>query len=70
MAQPHCPNCKIEGIDHIVSTESIERSKHKSPWFHIIHCDSCGHVYNTIAKDVFVRNRGNQVILPERKMGA
>ncbi len=70
MSEPKCPDCGVRGIDHIVSAESAERSKHKSPWFHVIHCNECGHVYNTIAKDVFVRNRGTQVILPERKRDA
>ncbi len=53
MAQPKCPSCQTAGIEHIVSKDSAERSRTKQPWFVVIHCDACGHVYNVLAKHVF-----------------
>lgn len=53
MAQPKCPSCQTPGIEHIVSKDSAERSRTKQPWFVVIHCDACGHVYNVLAKHVF-----------------
>ena len=53
MAEPTCPNCHIAGIDNIVSRDSKEKSKTKQPWFVVIYCEGCGHVYNVLAKHVF-----------------
>ena len=52
-AQPVCPECKTNGIEHIISTRSVQNSRNSDPWFFVIHCDRCGHVYNVIAKHVF-----------------
>jgi uncharacterized Zn finger protein len=53
MAEPVCPTCGIEGVGHIVSRDSEEKSRTKQAWFVIVHCDACGHVYNVLAKHVF-----------------
>lgn len=53
MAEPRCPNCDAEGVEHIVSKDSQEKSKTKQPWFVVIYCDVCGHVYDVLAKHVF-----------------
>lgn len=53
MAEPTCPKCGAEGADHIVSKDSKEKSRTKQPWFVVIHCDGCGHIYNVLAKHVF-----------------
>jgi uncharacterized Zn finger protein len=54
--EPKCPSCYIEGTHHIVSAESKEKvwsgRRGDDPWFYIIHCDTCGHVYSIIAKQV------------------
>jgi uncharacterized Zn finger protein len=52
-SEPRCPDCGVTGIEHIVSRESVERSRSRQPWFHVIHCDACGHVYDVLAKHVF-----------------
>lgn len=50
---PKCPDCGAEGIDKIVSVESEEKSGEDNPWFSVVHCDECGHVYGVITKHVF-----------------
>ena len=64
MAEPTCPNCQIAGVEHIVSKDSAERSKTKQPWFLIVHCDGCGHVYNIIAKHTFSQPVTPRLTLP------
>lgn len=64
MAEPRCPACEITGIEHIVSKESTERSKTRQPWFLIVHCDACGHVYGVIAKHVFSQAMPPRLTLP------
>ena len=53
MAEPRCPNCDVVGVEHIISKDSQEKSKTKQPWFVVIYCDACGHVYDVLAKHVF-----------------
>jgi uncharacterized Zn finger protein len=53
MADPTCPACGLEGVDHILSKESKEKSKTRQPWFLVIYCEGCGHVYQVLAKHVF-----------------
>jgi uncharacterized Zn finger protein len=65
IAQPKCPDCAVAGSEHIVSTPSRERSKAKQPWFYIIHCDSCGHVYNTLSKHSFTQAVTPNFVLPK-----
>ncbi|MGG4217299.1 transcriptional regulator [Paenibacillus jamilae] len=50
MAEPKCPECKTVGLEHIVSKESDEKSQGGDPWFDVVHCDECGHVYGVFAK--------------------
>lgn len=65
IAQPKCPGCDISGGEHIVSTPSRERSRAKQPWFYIIHCDTCGHVYNTLSKHSFTQAVTPNFVLPK-----
>lgn len=66
MAQPKCPDCGVTGIEHIVSRESDEQARGGNPWFHVIHCEQCGHVYGVIAKHVFGPRGGPTLVVPER----
>ena len=50
MAEPKCPECGVVGADHLVSKESKERSNDREPWFNIVFCDQCGHVYGLYSK--------------------
>jgi uncharacterized Zn finger protein len=65
MAQPKCPDCGIQGIEHIVSRESVERSRTRQPWFLVIHCDACGHVYDVITKHLFTQPVMPRLVLPK-----
>ena len=65
VAEPKCPDCGMQGAAHIVSTDSEERSKTKQPWFVIIHCDACGHVYDVVAKHVFNLPVTPKFVLPK-----
>jgi uncharacterized Zn finger protein len=65
MAEPRCPACGIQGIEHIVSRESVERSRTKQPWFLVIHCNGCGHVYDVIAKHTFSQPVTPRLVLPK-----
>jgi len=50
MVEPKCPDCKVQGLDHIVNSNSKEQSNGGDPWFNIVHCDACGHVYGVFNK--------------------
>lgn len=52
IAEPKCPECKVQGIKYIVSSDSVEASKSGDTWFNIAHCSECGHVYGVFAKIV------------------
>ena len=65
MAEPRCPSCNVEGVEHIVSRESKERSRTKQPWFLIVHCDACGHVYEILAKHTFSQPIPPNIVLPK-----
>jgi uncharacterized Zn finger protein len=65
IAEPKCPDCRARGSDKIVSTPSRERSKVKQPWFYIVHCAACGHVYNTISKHSFTQAVTPNFVLPK-----
>jgi uncharacterized Zn finger protein len=65
MAGPKCPDCGIEGIEHMTSAESQERSRHRHPWFLVVHCAACGHVYGVFAKHVFSQPLPARLVLPE-----
>ncbi len=64
-AAPKCPACGIQGVEYIVSTPSKERSRVKQPWFYIVHCAACGHVYNTITKHTFTQTVTPNFVLPK-----
>lgn len=65
MAEPTCPKCGVEGVEHIVSKESQERSRTKQPWFLVVYCTSCGHVYDVLAKHVFSQPVTPRLTLPK-----
>ena len=67
MAEPKCPQCQAEGISFIVSKDSVEKSKQGAPWFSVVHCNQCGHIYNVITKHVFTPNRGSKLVIPDLK---
>ena len=66
MAEPTCPKCAIEGVEHIVSKPSNERSRTKQPWFLVVYCNNCGHVYDIVAKHVFSAPVTPKFVLPKR----
>ena len=57
MADPKCPDCGESGIEKIVSTPSKEQSRERRPWFHVAHCDNCGHVYGKSGPQLIVEGR-------------
>jgi len=65
MAEPVCPECGVEGIEHIVSKESVERSRTRQPWFLVVYCEACGHVYEVLAKHVFSQPVAPRLTLPK-----
>ena len=65
MAEPTCPNCAATGIDNIVSQESVERSKTRQPWYLVVYCSECGHVYQVLAKHVFSQPVPPRLTLPK-----
>ncbi|MEM1230676.1 MAG: transcriptional regulator [Pseudomonadota bacterium] len=64
-AAPRCPSCDLQGIEHIVSSEGRERARDRKPWFIVVHCNGCGHVYNVLAKHVFAQNTAPRLTLPD-----
>lgn len=50
--EPTCPQCKIEGMKHIVSQDSEQKSRIDEAWFDVVYCSNCGHVYGVFAKTV------------------
>jgi len=65
VAAPKCPDCGVAGVEKVVSTPSRERSKAKQPWFYIVHCADCGHIYNTITKHTFTQAVTPNFVLPK-----
>ncbi len=53
---PKCPSCSVSGKDHIIATESTEKSHGGDAWFHIVSCSACGHVYGVFPKIVYTRD--------------
>ena len=47
---PKCPSCSVVGKEHIVHELSDLHSKGGDPWFDIVHCAKCGHVYGVFNK--------------------
>ncbi|MDA1075322.1 MAG: hypothetical protein O3A63_11260 [Proteobacteria bacterium] len=52
-------------MEHIVSKDSVEKSKTRQPWFVVIHCDGCGYVYGAIAKHTFAQAVTAKFVLPK-----
>lgn len=48
--EPKCPSCSIIGIRYIVQSNSEKKSRAGDPWFNIVHCSECGHVYGVFNK--------------------
>ncbi|MCP5179822.1 MAG: transcriptional regulator [Pseudomonadales bacterium] len=65
MAEPVCPGCGVRGVEHFVSKESRERTRSRKPWFIIVHCDACGHVYNVLARHVFSEANPPRLVMPK-----
>jgi len=65
IAKPKCPSCGIEGVEHILSDHSVERSRENKPWFQVVFCDTCGHVYGVFSKHVMASSQpgGPQLVL-------
>jgi hypothetical protein len=55
MAEPKCPSCGVQGIDHIVAQDSKETTRNDLPLFNVAYCEECGHVYGVFAKYVVSR---------------
>lgn len=51
-AEPKCPDCKIQGAKFITCCETDAQSRGGEPWFEVVHCSQCGHVYGVFAKIV------------------
>ncbi len=64
MVEPKCPGCEIVGIDKIVSRESEEANKRGDPWFYIVYCNNCGHIYGVFAKHVISTNMTSSIGVP------
>lgn len=60
MAEPKCPSCSIEGMEHIVSKDSDEKARDNRAWFQVAFCDSCGHIYGVFAKHTMAHPTGNK----------
>lgn len=52
MAEPTCPNCQASGMENFASQESQDTAKNGKPWFDVVYCAACGHVYGVFAKHV------------------
>lgn len=52
IAEPKCPDCKIQGAKYITCCETEVQSRGGEPWFEVAHCSQCGHVYGVFAKIV------------------
>ena len=65
MTEPCCPDCNVEGIENIVSKESVERSRTRQPWYLVVYCNNCGHVYDILAKHVFSQPLTPRLTLPK-----
>jgi len=66
MAEPKCPECSVEGIEHIVSKDSSEKARDNRAWFQVAYCDNCGHIYGVFNKHTMTHptgGRGPQLVL-------
>ena len=47
-SDPKCPSCGIVGMDCISEFPSNSKRGSGDPWFEIVACIKCGHVYGTL----------------------
>ena len=47
-SDPKCPSCGIVGMDYITENPSKTQRGSGDPWFEIVACIKCGHVYGTL----------------------
>ena len=47
-SDPKCPTCGIVGMDYIKEFSSGTKRGSGEPWFEIVACIKCGHVYGTL----------------------
>ena len=66
MAEPRCPDCGTVGMDKLVTSDSKEHGKDGKPWFNVVHCDECGHVYGVFAKHVYGGKTGTRLVIEGR----
>lgn len=64
MAEPKCPSCSVSGIEHFASKASGETAKNGTPWFYVVYCNQCGHVYEVINKHTFSANQ-SKFVMPD-----
>ena len=62
-AEPTCPKCNAVGIEHFASKRSVQQSRGGDPWHFVIYCDECGHVYDILAKHVFIQGQTHRFSL-------
>ena len=60
--EPKCPDCGVSGVEHFASRESLQRSRTRDPWFFVVYCNKCGHVYNVVVKHVFSQTATRVVV--------
>ncbi|MCY3821723.1 MAG: transcriptional regulator [Gammaproteobacteria bacterium] len=63
MAEPTCPKCNAAGIEHFASKRSVQQSRGGDPWYFVIYCGECGHVYEILAKHVFIQGQTHRFSL-------
>ena len=52
MAEPKCNECHAIGMDNILSQDSEAKTQRGDPWFHVVYCGNCGHIYGVFAMHV------------------
>jgi hypothetical protein len=52
--KPKCPECEAVGLEHIISEDAKEADDNLNPWFQVVFCNVCGHVYGVFPKHVFI----------------
>lgn len=65
MAEPVCPTCNLSGVQNFASKDSQEKSRNGEPWYMIVHCNGCGHVYGVFPKHVFSQTTHPKLVLPK-----
>ena len=58
-AEPTCPKCEIKGRGFIEDQKSVQESEGGDPWFVIVFCGNCGHIYGVFPKVILSPSRFN-----------